>query len=197
MGEVSIFEFGIGNGTTRKPWVSLDVVAHEYTHAITEDEINLTYSKESGAINESFSDIFGAVVSFYHLGNAKNHYFIGKDFVMDGNGMLRDMTNPHNTQNFIYGPQPRTYKDLYWYNGTDDFGGVHTNSGVMNYWFYLLAEGDNTNNESGYWVDGIGIEKAAKIVYRSITNGYLTSSSGYYDAAISSIKCGRCGQNSG
>ena len=59
--------------------------------------------------------------------------------------------------------------------------------GVQNYWFYLLAEGDNTNNNSGYWIDGIGKEKAAKIVYRSITNGGLTISSMYRDAAINSV----------
>ena len=177
------FAFGIGNKITRNPIVALDVVAHEYTHAITDDEIDLKYLDESGALSESFSNIFGAVVEFYYLGSNGN-YYQGDSVVLDGVGMYSNMTNPHHTN------QPKIYKDdPYWYNGTDDYGGVHTNCGVMNYWFYLLAEGDNTNNESGYWVDGIGIEKAAKIVYRTITSKYLKSNSGYYDVAESSVRC--------
>ena len=178
--DTKIFEFGTSkNSTTRKPFAALDVVAHEYTHAITHDEIVLNYSGESGALSESFSDIFGAVVEFYCLGSAGN-YYQGDSIVIGGAGMLRDMTNPHNTN------QPRTYKDLYWsYSDTNNVV-VHTNSGVQNYWFYLLAEGDNTLNNSGYWVDGIGRDKAAKIVYRNITS-YVVSYSGYLHAAIGSV----------
>ena len=181
--EELLFKFGIGDGIIRKPIVALDCVAHEYTHAVTHDAINLNYSNfETGALSESFSDIFGAVVEFYYLGNNGN-YYQGDSIVIGGYGMLRDMTNPHHTD------QPQTYgENAYWYSGSNHSTAVHTNCGVQNHWFYLLAEGDNTNNNSGYWVDGIGRDKAAEIVYRSITNGGLTSDFQYIDAAMSSVQ---------
>ena len=176
-----IFQFGLGNGITLDALTSLDIVAHEYTHAIIHDKINLNGSYESGALNESFADIFGATVEFYYLGDSGN-YYIGEMFVLDTFGMLRDMSNPNNINH------PKTYYGTNWEYGSIDYGGIHTNSGVQNYWFYLLAEGDNSNNYSGYDVQGIGRDKAAEIVYRSLTNGYLTSNSQYIDAAISSTR---------
>jgi Zn-dependent metalloprotease len=185
------FLFGnSSNNPNLNPFVSLDLVAHEFTHAINTYTSGLAYEYEPGALNESFSDIFGAVVEFYHLGSAGN-YYIGENLVNGGYGMLRSMSNPNSTG------QPKTYKGNYWIHKEscstpilgNDYCGVHTNSGVQNYWFYLLAEGNNSNNTSGYWVDGIGRNKAAQIAYRSLTNGYLTSNSQYIDAAISSMRC--------
>jgi PKD repeat protein len=84
---------------------------------------------------------------------------------------------------------PDTYLGEFWYEGNDDNGGVHINSGVQNYWFYLLAEGGsgvNDNNDT-YSVNAIGRESAAEIMYRSLTT-YLTEGSGYEDARIYSIQ---------
>lgn len=176
--------FGKGNGVNANVnhyLVSLDVVGHEWTHAVTQYEANLTYAYESGALNESFSDIFGTMVE-YSAG--AGDYQIGEDFWIPG-GKMRDMSNPHSKN------QPDTYKGTYWATGASDFGGIHTNSGVQNKWFYLLAEaGSGTNNQPKfpyrYTVNGIGRDKAVAIAYKSLTEK-LTSGSTYLDAREGAI----------
>ena len=76
--------------------------------------------------------------------------------------------------------QPDTYKGDNWYEGTDDNGGVHTNSGPLNYAFYLMSEGGSGTNDLGnsYSVSGFGIDKSMRIVYRALSN-YLTQNSEY------------------
>ena len=98
------FRFGTGDGVDRTASVTLDVVGHEYTHAILFDAIGIPNMVTTRALHESFCDIFGAMVKFYYYPNS-NGYFIGEHTVVGRNGILRDMTNPHNTQ--IPGPQPR------------------------------------------------------------------------------------------
>ena len=174
--------FGPGNGgNSNNALVSLDVVGHEFTHAVTEYEAGLTYSYESGALNESFSDIFGTMIEFYALGNSGGNYYIGENFWIQG-GKLRDLSNPKSKL------QPDTYHGTYWQNGSNDNGGVHKNSGVQNYWFYLLSEGGSGVNDNGraYNVQGIGRDKAARIAYRNLTI-YLSSNSNYSDAKNGSI----------
>lgn len=169
-----------GGGNTSGALVSLDVVGHEFAHGVTQYEADLVYSFESGALNESFSDIFGAMVEFYAEGNNGN-YLIGEDFWI-ADGRLRDMSNP-NIKN-----HPDTYEGDFWWTTTGDNGGVHTNSGVQNFWFFLLAEGGSGTNDNGdaYAVQGIGRNNAARIAYRNLSV-YLTSSSDYADAKNGSI----------
>jgi len=90
--------------------------------------------------------------------------------------IIRDMSNP----NFV--SQPDTYMGQYWYAGTGDNGGVHTNSGVGNFMFYLLSQGGSGTNDNGdsYAVTGIGLDKAQQIIYRTQTV-YLTPTSTYND----------------
>ncbi|QTE21815.1 M4 family metallopeptidase [Polaribacter cellanae] len=157
---------------------SIDVVAHEIGHAVCSSTADLYYGNESGAINEGLSDIWGAMVE-YHADTTKQTYEIGEEIKLGG-GSLRSMSNP-NSRN-----QPDTYKGdyWYWYPSNPGYGeGVHTNSGVLNYWFYLLAEGGNGTNDIGnvFNVNGIGKEKASKIVYRA-ESIYFTSSTTYSQA---------------
>jgi len=168
--------FGDGN-TSLQPLVALDICAHEITHGLTSFTANLTYSYESGALNEAFSDIFGTAVEFYAKPQAAN-WLIGENI---GN-YIRSMSNP-NAKN-----QPDTYLGQYWYAGPNDNGGVHTNSGVLNYWFYLLSVGGNGTNDNNqsFNVTGIGIDSAAKIAYRMLTV-YLTNNSNYSDARFYGI----------
>ncbi|MBR4840835.1 MAG: M4 family metallopeptidase [Paludibacteraceae bacterium] len=181
--------YGLGDFTTFGPLVSLDIMAHEYTHMVTNFNGNggLEYQGESGALNESFSDIFGTAVEFYTLGEEAN-WTIGESVSLTHSN-LRDLSNPKNTEGMDQ--QPDTYKGEYWSDTEDlanDHGGVHTNSGVQNYWFYLLSvggHGTNDNNEE-YVVTGIGIEKAAKIAYRNLTF-YLTPQATYEDAVEGSM----------
>lgn len=169
-----------GNATSGTPFTSLDVVSHEITHGVTGNSARLVYQGESGALNESFSDIFGCY--------AEHYAGVGQKWIMgEYISFQRSMSNPkqHN--------QPDTYRGSYWASTTGgDNGGVHTNSGVMNYWYYLVSEGGSGTNDNGasYTVNGIGIEKASQIAYRALTS-YLTSSSGYSAARTAVINAAR------
>lgn len=165
--------FGDGNDN---PLTAIDVVSHEFTHGVTGNSAGLIYRNESGALNESFSDIFGNVVERFALGNEAD-WLIGK-----ANFTLRDMQNPK-----AYG-DPDTYKGENWVSGTSDNGGVHTNSGVQNYWFYLMCEGGSGINDKGfdYQVTGVGYDKAEAIAYRNLAY-YLTPSSDFVDARVGSL----------
>jgi bacillolysin len=92
------------------------------------------------------------------------------------------MSNPN-----LYS-QPAYYKGKYWYAGTSDNGGVHTNSGVLNYWYYLVSVGKSGTNEAGsaYAVTGLGLTDAAKILFRA-ESVYLTSSATYASARTATI----------
>lgn len=186
----SVMTYGDG-ASTFKPLAALDVCGHEIGHAVCEKTANLTYQNESGAMNEGFSDIWGACVEAYTAGvyglAGKSTWLIGEEIKKTG-GALRSMSSPN-----TYG-QPDTYKGTYWKATTtsptsaNDYGGVHTNSGVLNYWFYLLAQGGSGTNDIGsaYSVAGIGIDAAAKIAYRT-ESVYLTASSTYANARTGSI----------
>lgn len=167
-----------GDGDNNNPLVELDVVSHELTHAVTQYEAGLDYYYESGALNESFSDIFGKAVEFETFGDTAT-WQLGKYFREDG---LRDLSNPNLKD------QPDTYLGDMWYTGYDDNGGVHYNSGVQNYWFYLLCEGGNGINDHGssYSVNAVGMDAAAKIAYRNLTE-YLGPFSEYLDSRIGSL----------
>ncbi len=169
--------YGDGDGSTVNPLTALDVVAHEITHGLTTYTADLDYAYESGAINESFSDIFGAAVEFYAKPNDAN-WTIGEDMNM----IIRDMANPN-----AYG-SPDTYQGNFWNFSSSDNGGVHTNSGIMNYWYHLLVEGGSGTNDLGnaYSVSSIGRIKADKIAYRTLVV-YLTNTSQYADARFLSI----------
>lgn len=169
--------YGDGN-TTYKPLTALDIAGHEITHAVTQYSSNLTYSTESGAMNEGFSDIFGTAIEFYARPTRAN-WTIGEDI----GASFRSMASPK-----LFS-QPDTYKGTNWYTGTADNGGVHTNSGVLNKWFYLLSVGGSGTNDKGtvYNVTGINIDKAGAIAYR-LNTFYLISTSNYADARTKGIK---------
>jgi bacillolysin len=165
--------FGDGNGN---PLTSIDVVSHELTHGVTGNSAGLIYRNESGALNESFSDVFGNAVEYFALGDEAD-WLIGKV-----NFTLRSMSNPN-----AYG-DPDTYKGTNWMTGTGDNGGVHTNSGVQNYWFYLMVEGGSGTNDNGddFELQGLGWEKSGAIAYRNL-NYYLTPSSNHFDARVGAL----------
>ncbi len=176
-----------GDGaSTFYPLVSLDVAAHEMTHGVTEFSAGLIYQNEPGAMNEAFSDIFGAAVEFYAEGVAGD-WLIGEDIYIAG-GSLRSMENPN-----VKG-DPDTYFGSNWWplsnspNSGNDYGGVHTNSSVINYWFYLLSDGGSGTNDNNdaFAVTGIGIADAAAVAYRILTV-YLTSTSEFLDARYASV----------
>jgi len=142
----------------------LDVAGHEMSHGVVQNTANLRYQDESGALNESFADVFGAMID-------RDDWTIGEDVVKTGafpSGALRDMEDPHNgaaANDFGRGWQPKHVNEQFL--GSQDNGGVHINSGIPNHAFYKIAM-------------QLGREKAEQIFYRALTV-YLTKSSNFVD----------------
>lgn len=161
---------------------TLDIAGHEFTHGVTANEANLIYQGESGALNESFSDIFGVMVERYIEGGV--NWTMGED----AGFTVRSLENPN-----IFG-HPDTYQGTNWIDPSSPFdnGGVHINSGVQNHWFFLLANGGSGTNDFGqaFNVNGIGIVNAAKIAYRNLSI-YLQQGSTFADAREGSINAAR------
>ncbi len=190
----SVMTYGDGSGTGGfNVLTSLDVCGHEIGHAICEKTANLAYQKESGAMNEGFSDIWGACIEAYGRNGGvpnTNSWLIGEDIEMrSGKISLRSMSNPNANS------QPDTYGGTYWVAQTgtptsnNDYLGVHTNSGVLNYWFYLLSVGGSGTNDisKAFSVTGIGMDKAAKIAYRT-ESVYLSANSTFANARTGAIQ---------
>ena len=184
----NFMQYGMGDGQFMKPVVGLDVEGHEYSHMVVANNGNggLTYQSESGALNESFADIFGVCVEFYSGVNPD--WLIGEDVMVSASN-LRSMSNPNVGGG---GAQPDTYNGQYWANPSNlqnDNGGVHINSGVQNYWFYLLCQGGSGTNDLGnaYSVTGIGITQARQIAYRNLVT-YLGPNATYMDAYYGSLQ---------
>ncbi|MBT4520173.1 MAG: hypothetical protein HOC23_09220 [Halieaceae bacterium] len=150
-----------------------DVVGHELTHGVTNSTSDLFYYYQSGAINESLSDVWG---EFIDLSNGtgsdapSDRWLISEDAAAFG-GAIRNMKNPP-----ALGDPDTISSANYWTSSTDS-GGVHTNSGVNNKAAYLMTDGDTFN---GVTVSALGIEKTAKIYYEAQT-ALLTSGSDYAD----------------
>ncbi len=154
--------------------VADDVVGHEITHGVTQYESNLIYIFQSGAINESFSDIWG---EFIDQTNGKGtdtpavKWLMGED--LPSIGAVRSMSDPT-----VFGDPDRMKSANYWpANNLGDNGGVHSNSGIGNKAAFLITDGGTFN---GYTITGLGITKAAMIYYEAQTN-LLTTGSDYND----------------
>ncbi len=186
----SVMTYGDGSGTYFDILTSIDVAGHEIGHAVCSNTANLAYQLESGAMNEAFSDIWGACIEYYAAPN-KQKWLIGEDIERRaGHLALRSMSNPKSEG------QPDTYGGTNWVNqvkcrpsSRNDNCGVHTNSGVLNHWFYILTDGKTGTNDKGssYSVTGIGIDKAAKIAYR-LESVYLSANSTYANARTFGIQ---------
>jgi len=168
--------FGDGDGIIFVGFTkSLDVIGHELTHGVTEFTANLEYHKQPGALNESFSDVFGSLVKQFARNQDANQadWLIGSEILAPGiNGVaLRSMKDPGSAFNDerLGGrdPQPKHMSDFV--NLPDDefndFGGVHINSGIPNFAFYLVAR------ELG----GNAWEEAGLIWYRSLLQLFETA----------------------
>ncbi|CAK8713924.1 hypothetical protein KKHLCK_02975 [Candidatus Electrothrix laxa] len=187
----SDFHFGDGDGSISNALTTLDISAHEYGHAITQYTSNLVYQYESGALNEAYSDILGTAVEFAIQPDGTGSYpdatpghadwLCGEDtWLYDV--ALRDLKDPQRYE------QPSYYQGTYWYTGTGDNGGVHYNSGVANFAYYLLAEGGvGSNDGHSYDITGIGREGAAAVALRA-NYYYHTSGDQYADARTAWIQ---------
>lgn len=176
--------FGEGGSDMSTPSAAPDLVAHELTHGITGKTSNLTYKDESGALNEAMSDIMGSVAEAWSAGGGNasgnpgsgiapndNTWIMGDSLAPAGNiKFKRYFNNPtadgHSKDNY-----PERY------TGSNDNGGVHSNSGILNLAFYLLSQGGThpRSSVSTVNVPAIGMEKATKIYYHANTNLFTSS----------------------
>ncbi|WP_266382417.1 M4 family metallopeptidase [Streptomyces canus] len=184
--------YGDGDGTQLGPLVSLDVAGHEMSHGVTSKTAALTYSGESGGLNEATSDIFGTLVEFY-AGNSSDtgDYLIGEKIVRSGFGRdaLRYMDKPS---------KDGSSADS-WSSSVGNLD-VHYSSGVANHFAYLLAEGSgaktingvsyNSPTSNGSTVTGIGRDKLGAIWYRALTV-YMTSSTNYAGARTATLNAAK------
>jgi bacillolysin len=170
---------------------ALDIVAHELTHGVTDSSSGLIYLNESGALNEAFSDIIGTSVEFFHqpIGAFRGEadFIMGEDTIRSPYGLqhgVRSMSNPR-----AFG-DPDHYSSRY--TGSEDNGGVHTNSGIANHAFYLAVVG-GTNRTSGLNVRGVGlanIEQIEKAFYRAFVY-MLPASATFSTARMATIQAAR------
>ena len=157
--------YGNGGSTFDPLAGALDVAGHELTHGVISNTANLEYEGQSGAINESMADVFGAMID-------RDDWKMGEDIVKPGifpGGALRDLQNPHNggTSLNSRGYQPENMSE--YYTGSQDNFGVHINSGIVNRAFYLTATGT-----------GMSKDKAEDIWYKALKD-YLTKRSQFLD----------------
>uniref|UniRef100_UPI003217C907 M4 family metallopeptidase n=1 Tax=uncultured Draconibacterium sp. TaxID=1573823 RepID=UPI003217C907 len=186
-GNNHVLKYGDGDGGTNfNQLVALDVVAHEMGHGIAQYTAGFSstdHRQECDALNEGFSDIWGACVEDWATTN-KQTWLSGEEFVNPNFTCLRDMQNP-NSLTAWEGPHPDTYQGTFW----DLNGEPHINSTVLSHWFYLLSEGSNgvdtNDNNDSFYVSGIGISDAQKIAFRAETN--LNSSATFADARTQTI----------
>ncbi len=176
-------QYGNGDCDEYGPLTTLDVVGHEFLHGVITNSSALVYRNESGALNESIADIFGKALQYAYDPENFSWYY-GDSFRTDPEARLfRSMNDPNELED------PKFYGGEHWYSGKGDNGGVHSNSGVFNYWYYLLVEGVSGINEAGvaFDVPSVGWDKATEIVYE-LTVAYLTENSNYFDAMELSIE---------
>ncbi|MEN9937486.1 MAG: hypothetical protein RLZZ387_4065 [Chloroflexota bacterium] len=178
IGELQQMIYGDGGRIFRPLSLELDVVAHELTHGITDNSAQLIYESQSGALNESYSDVFAALID-------DDNWTLGEEVVKsppfpapvlrsledpslgglyDPNDPLQGVGQPTTTAEYADLPVSRRY----------DNGGVHINSGIPNHAAYLLAQ-------------AIGRERTGQIYYRTLTS-YLTPSADFFDAARLSVQ---------
>ncbi|MFS4095672.1 M4 family metallopeptidase [Streptomyces sp. AF1A] len=184
--------YGDGDGTTFGPLVALDVAGHEMTHGVTSKTAALTYSGESGGLNEATSDILGTMVEWYADNPSDpGDYLIGEKIVRPGFGKsaLRYMDRPS---------KDGSSAD-YWSSSVGNLD-VHYSSGVANHFAYLLAEGSgpktingvayNSPTYNGSTITGIGRDKVGRIWYRALTV-YMTSSTNYAGARAATLNAAK------
>lgn len=190
----SAMSYGDGNSN---PLSTLDICAHEIGHAVTQTTADLVYANQSGGLNEGYSDIWGAAIQHYVVGSGTDTapdisvWDIGEDI-----GAIRSMSNPK-----AFG-DPDTYLGTNWTttgdegncvpSGPNDQCGVHSNSGVLNHWFYILVSGKAGTNDAGdtYNVSGIGMKKAEEVAYLTLRD-YLTPNATFLEARNASLTVAR------
>ncbi|MFG1806179.1 M4 family metallopeptidase [Streptomyces sp. NPDC049040] len=175
--------FGDGDGRIFLDFtIPLDVIGHELTHGVTQYTANLDYQGQSGALNESVSDVFGSLIKQYTLGQTADRadWLIGAGLLAPGihGAALRSMKAPgtaYDDPRLGKDPQPASMSG--YVKTSQDNGGVHLNSGIPNRAFYLAATA----------IGGHAWEKAGQIWYDTLTGGRLSSRAQFADFAAATV----------
>jgi len=169
----AVAAFGDGDGRVFRPLcAALDIVAHEFTHGVIEASAGLLNLGQSGALNESFADFFGAMVD-------RDDWLIGEDALLPGAGAeaLRDMSDPGSARALSKQPSHMDqYRELP-ETEEGDYGGVHINSGIPSKAAYLISS-------------AIGKDEAERIYYRALVH-YITRNSQFADARLALIQAAK------
>lgn len=175
--------FGDGDGRIFLDFtLPLDVIGHELTHGVTQYTANLDYHGQSGALNESVSDVFGSLIKQYALGQTADQadWLIGAGLLAPGvNGeALRSMKEPgtaYDDPQLGKDPQPSSMSG--YVHTSQDNGGVHLNSGIPNRAFYLAAAA----------LGGHAWEQAGQVWYDTLTGGTLSTQAQFTDFAAATV----------
>jgi Zn-dependent metalloprotease len=175
--------FGDGDGEIFRRFTrAVDVLAHEFAHAVTERTAGLVYQGQSGALNESVSDVFAACLEQRVLGQsaAEGNWLIGQEIFAEGVSAraLRDMAEPgtaYDDPRLGHDPQPGHMDD--YVHTTDDNGGVHINSGIPNRAFVLAARA----------IGGSAAEGAGRVWYDALTGGSVEPDADFVAFAAATI----------
>jgi Zn-dependent metalloprotease len=174
--------YGDGDGIVFTSFTSdIDIIGHELTHGVMENEANLDYENQAGALNESFSDVFGIMIKQRHYNQdvKKSNWLIGEKVMIGINYAIRSMKAPgsgyKNHPELGDDPQPANMDDYQDMPNTPsgDWGGVHINSGIPNFAFYVTA----------FNIGGYSWEKAGRIWYAVLTDQSLA-----HDARFADVK---------
>ena len=183
----------IGDGSSFNSLGSIDVIGHEMGHGVTAATSNLTYSGESGGLNESSSDINGEAVEAYARGGAK-----GDSIPLTGNDWVlgKEISKSGTPLRWMYRPSKDGSSPDAWSSSLKRLD-VHYSSGPNNRMFYFLAQGSSADQAGDYYskylvktpaaMTGIGIDKAYRIWFRANTTKF-TSSTNYADARAKMIE---------
>ena len=175
--------FGDGDGTIFGSFTKpVDVLGHEFTHAVTQFTAALTYQGQPGALNESVSDCFGMCLKQRLLGQTADQadWLIGQGIFLPGVGAraLRDMAHPGTAYDDpTLGKDPQVGDMSDYVDTTDDNGGVHTNSGIPNRAFYLAA----TSIGGDTW------EGAGQVWYAALTGGQVGADTDFAGFAAATV----------
>jgi Zn-dependent metalloprotease len=175
--------FGDGDGQFFNRFtISLDVIGHELTHGVTEDEAQLVYSFQSGALNESMSDVFGSLVKQHAMKQDANaaDWLIGAGLLTTSvHGVaLRSMKEPGTAfDDPVFGKDPQPAHMVRYVKTHDDNGGVHINSGIPNHAFYLVAT----------YLGGFAWEQAGRIWYETLRDPRLRPNTGFSRFALLTV----------
>jgi Zn-dependent metalloprotease len=174
--------FGDGDKTAFNRFtISVDVIGHELTHGVTGSEVNLRYLNQSGALNESVSDVFGSLIKQYVLKQTASQadWLIGAGLLTFANQALRSMKAPGTAyDNDVMGKDPQPADMRHYIHTAQDNGGVHLNSGIPNHAFYLAATA----------IGGNAWEKAGQIWYDTIRDKSLKPTANFQSFAQHTFK---------